>query len=162
MFSDDVKYSAIMDATSTAEEVSSVRRLLAELELSIQLRANAIHRGAIETLPWTLTVAVPTTTFLTAFAKKAGERSGDAAADAVEEAVKVMHGWLVRLRESRHGSQGVLILTDKDRGLDVVMPSGISLEACGQLKQALETLPTRVVPPGELRWTGRRWVHRPL
>jgi hypothetical protein len=157
------RYRAVMDAAATSEEISAVQGLLDELNLGIQAQSDHTERGAIETLPWTLTIVVPATTFLTAFTKKLGERSADVAADAVDTAAKVLRRWIFRIHESRRGQQGVLIVTDRDRGLDIVLPRDLSLEACRRLSRLLETLPNQGTGrPSELRWTGVSWVQHPL
>lgn len=66
------KYRASMDLGATQEETAAVQELLDELDLGIQVRSDHTDRGAIEALPWTLTIAIPVMTFLTAFTKKMG------------------------------------------------------------------------------------------
>lgn len=152
-----------MDAAATPVETVAVQGLLDELDLGIEVRSDHADRGAIESIPWTLTITVPALTFLTAFMKKFGERAGDAGADAVEAAAKLLRRWIGRLYQSRGGRPGVLIVTDRHRGLDIVMPEDLSPEAYRQLKQMLETLPDRVANrASELQWTGSRWVRQPL
>ena len=156
-------YRASMDVAATPEETAAVPELLDELGLGIQVRSDHTDRGAIETLPWTLAIAVPVTTFLSAFTKKFGERAADASADAIDAAAKLLRRWIVRLYESRRPPQGVLILTDRDRGLDIVMPRDLSPDAYRQLTQILEALPSGMANrPSELRWTGVRWVQQAL
>ncbi len=95
--------------------------------------------------------------------EKFGERAADASADAIDAAAKLLRRWIVRLYESRRAPQGVLILTDRDRGLDIVMPRDLSPDAYRQLTQILEALPSGMANrPSELRWTGVRWVQQAL
>jgi len=150
-----------MDAAATRDETVAVQELLDELDLGISVRRDHSHRGA-ETLPWTLTVAVPAMTFLTAFLKRFGERTADTAADAVGKGARALQQWLNRLQDARQGRQGVLILTDRDRELDVVIPRDLSPEAYRQLMELLDSAPVQAAGPGELRWTGDSWVRREL
>lgn len=159
----DHRYKASMDAAALPAETAPVQQLLDELDLNIQIRSDHADRGVMETLPWTLTIAVPAMTFLKAFMKRFGERTGDTAGDAVDAAARALHRWILRLHESRQGRQCFLILTDRTRGLDIVIPRDLSTEAYRQLTELLETLPERDANrPCELRWTGDRWMREPL
>jgi hypothetical protein len=152
-----------MDATALAAETIAVQQLLDELDLGITIRPDHVDRGVVETLPWTLMVAVPATTFLNAFMKRLGQRTGDAAGDAIAAAGRALREWMLRLQESRPGRECVLLVTDRVRGLDLLIPRDIPPEAYSQLTQLLETLPDLGADrPCELRWTKDGWVEEPL
>lgn len=150
-----------MDATATARETAAVQRLIDELDLNIHVRSDHEDRGAIETLFWTLTITIPATTFLTAFARRVGEHAADASAEAAASAASSLRRWIDRLFKARRGDKGSLVLTDIDRGLDILMPSDLSREAYLQLTQLLEAMPDSAVScPCELYWTGITWSRR--
>jgi hypothetical protein len=155
------KYRASMDAVATEVETVAVQRLLDELALNIQLQSDHAARGAIEVLPWTLTIAIPATTFLTAFARRFGERAADASAEALDGTARLLRRWISRLYATRTAPEGYLVLTDIDLAVDIWMPRELSVDAYRQLTHMLEAMADCLVSrPSELHWTGGRWVQR--
>jgi hypothetical protein len=155
------KYRASMDAVATEAEIAAVQSLLDELALSIQVQSDHTARGAIEVLPWTLTIAIPATTFLAAFARRFGERVADATAEALDETTKVMRRWISRLYASRAAPDGYLVVTDIDLAVDIWMPRDLSSDCYRQLTHMLETMANCLVSrPSELHWTDGKWIQR--
>jgi hypothetical protein len=155
------KYRASMDAVATAGESLAVQKLLDELALNIQVQSDHAARGAIEVLPWTLTITIPATTFLTAFARRFGERAADASAETLDGTARLMRRWISRLYAARTAPEGDLVLTDIDLAVDIWMPRDLSTDAYRQLRHLLQVMADRLVDrPSELHWTGDRWVQR--
>jgi hypothetical protein len=151
-----VQWEIWLDETASEREIAAVAAVADSAGLACDVSANYARRS-LGDLPWVLIVVVPLGIFVKNFAGSFGSRLGEHAADATATGASATRKWVTGLYAARRDRNGNVSLRDEVRGLEVLLPEDLPLQAYEALAEVDPD--TAGGDSGQICWDPERgWV----